>query len=70
MDILIESKKRSITKSISYRIICIISLALTSYLITRDIIVMTSIVFVFQSIQIIIYYLHERIWARVKWGYI
>jgi uncharacterized membrane protein len=29
---------------------------------------MTSIVVIFQSIQMIIYYFHERTWERVKWG--
>jgi len=56
-----ELKKRPQAKSISYRIICIIILALVSYIITRNIIEMTSIVVVFQSIQIIVYYFHERI---------
>ncbi|UCB59517.1 MAG: DUF2061 domain-containing protein [Thermoplasmatales archaeon] len=65
-----ELRKRSIVKSISYRIICIITLAIVSYIITMDIIKMTSIVVVFQSIQMIIYYFHERIWNHVKWGYI
>jgi len=64
-----DSRKRSIAKAISYRIICIIMLALVTYLITRDIIEMTSIVIVFQSIQMFIYYFHERLWERVQWGH-
>ena len=63
-----ESKKRSIVKAISYRIICIIMLALVTFLITGDIIEMTTIVIVFQSIQMFIYYYHERLWERIKWG--
>jgi len=63
-----ESRKRSIAKAISYRIICIIMLALVTYLITGDIFEMTSIVIVFQSIQMFIYYFHERLWERIKWG--
>jgi uncharacterized membrane protein len=65
-----ELRIRSIVKSVCYRIICIIMLAIVSYIITMDIIKMTSIVVVFQSIQMIIYYFHERIWNHVKWGYI
>ena len=65
-----EIIKRSIAKSISYRIICIIMLSLVSYIITKNVIEMTVIVIVFQSIQTIVYYLHERIWNQVKWGYI
>ena len=50
-----DSRKRSIAKAISYRIICIIMLALVTYLITGDIFEMTSIVIIFQSIQMFIY---------------
>ena len=64
-----EEKKRSFVKAISYRIICIIMLAIITYIFTEDIVQMTSIVVVFQSIQMIIYYLHERFWEQVKWGY-
>ena len=64
-----DSRKRSIVKAINYRIICIIMLALVTYLITGDIFEMTTIVIVFQSIQMFIYYFHERLWERIKWGY-
>jgi len=63
------TRKRSIAKAVSYRIICIIMLALITYLITGDLLQMTSIVVIFQSIQMVIYYFHERAWERVKWGY-
>ena len=68
-DNLRELRKRSITKSVTYRIICIIMLALITYLVIGDLIQMTSIVVIFQSIQMVIYYLHERAWERIKWGY-
>ena len=68
MMILNEMRKRSIAKAITYRIICISMLALVTYVVTRDIMKMTSIVVIFQSIQMIIYYFHERTWERVKWG--
>jgi uncharacterized membrane protein len=64
-----ESRKRSICKAISYRIICIIMLAFIAYLITKDFFQMTNIVIIFQSIQMILYYMHERIWGIIRWGY-
>jgi len=63
-----ELRKRSIAKAISYRIICIIMLSLITYWITGDIFEMTSIVVVFQSIQMFVYYFHERLWERTNWG--
>ena len=64
-----EDRKRSIAKAISYRIICIISLAIVTYVFTGDLVQMTGIVVVFQSIQTVIYYLHERLWERTQWGH-
>jgi len=64
-----ETRKRSIAKAVSYRVVCIIMLTLVTYLITGDLLQMASIVVVFQSIQMVIYYFHERAWKRIKWGY-
>ena len=64
-----ETRKRSIAKAVSYRIICIIMLIFITYFITGNLIQMASIVVVFQSIQMVIYYFHERAWERTKWGY-
>ena len=60
--------KRSLTKAISYRIICIVMLAIISYIFTGDLSQVTGIVVVFQGIQMVIYYIHERVWERVQWG--
>jgi uncharacterized membrane protein len=65
-----EKTKRSIAKAISYRIICIISLAIVTYVFTGDLVQMTGIVVVFQSIQTFFYYFHEQLWERVQWGHI
>lgn len=59
-----ESRNRSIAKSISYRIICIISLLLITWLLTRDIYQATYITIIFQTLQTFLYYLHERAWAK------
>jgi len=64
-----EGVKRSLTKAISYRIICIVMLAIVSYIFTGDLSQVTGIVVVFQGIQMVIYYFHERAWEKVKWGY-
>lgn len=63
-----ESIKRSIAKSISFRIISIIVLALITYLITGNIVEMTYIVIIFQAIQTFVYYFHERLWEKTTWG--
>ena len=64
-----EGIKRSVTKAITYRIICIVMLAIVSFIFTGDLREVTGIVVVFQAIQMVVYYFHERAWERVKWGY-
>lgn len=64
-----ENRNRSIAKSITYRLICITMLSIVSYLVTQDVTQMTYIVVIFQSIQTVLYYLHERAWERITWGY-
>jgi uncharacterized membrane protein len=60
-----ESKKRSLFKAISYRVICVISMLITTYLITKNTTQSIYITIVFQAIQTVIYYLHERIWVNI-----
>jgi uncharacterized membrane protein len=60
-----ESKKRSLLKAISYRIICVISMLAVTYLFTKNANQSLYITIVFQTIQTVVYYLHERIWARI-----
>ena len=64
-----EGTKRSLAKAISYRVICIVMLAIVSFIFTGNLSQVTGIVVVFQGIQMFVYYFHERAWDRVKWGY-
>jgi|GEM_PF-4289491 uncharacterized membrane protein len=61
----IESRKRSILKAVSYPIICIISMMVITVSITKDVKQSIYISIVFQAIQTALYYLHERLWARL-----
>ena len=63
-----DTKKRSWTKSIVWRVIGIVLLSIISYLITGDWKEMTSITVLFHGIQVIMYYYHERWWERISWG--
>ena len=63
-----DTKKRSWTKSIVWRVIGIVLLGVISYLITGNRKEMTSITVLFHGIRVIMYYYHERLWERVSWG--
>jgi uncharacterized membrane protein len=62
------SRKRSLTKAVTYRFIMTIVLIVISYVFTGDIYQTSSIVGVFTIIAIIVYYFHERIWNKITWG--
>lgn len=63
-----ETRKRSITKSIIWRLICIIVSILTSFFLTAKWDVAVAIGSIYNVITMILYYFHERTWNRIKWG--
>jgi len=63
-----ESRKRSIVKSIVWRIICIVVSILTSYVLTARWDIAVAIGSIYNIITMILYYFHERLWNSIKWG--
>jgi len=63
-----EIPLRSILKSISWRIIGTIDTVLISWLVIGDI----SLAFAIGSVELItkmiLYFFHERMWNKIKWG--
>ena len=64
----LESKKRSLTKSLIWRIIGILILGLITWIFTKNIEVTTSVTIFFHTIRFVLYYLHERFWEKIDWG--
>ena len=63
-----EKHWRSITKAISWRITGTVDTILISWLITHKLHVAISIGFVEVFTKLFLYYLHERIWEKIKIG--
>jgi uncharacterized membrane protein len=63
-----DTKKRSWVKSLTWRVFGVVLLGAISLLITRDWRAMTTITLMFHVIRLVLYYYHERIWARISWG--
>jgi len=61
-----ETHKRSFLKSVIWRILGIIVLALITYAFTRNWITSTFITFFHHLSFIFIYYFHERAWLRIR----
>lgn len=62
------TRKRSVVKAITYRVLIVCLDFLVIYLLTGK--VMTAAVFMIISniYTTVAYFLHERFWARIKWG--
>jgi len=67
---MIESPKRSLLKSIIWRIFAVVTLAAFSYQATGDLDATISITAGYHIIQIILFYIHERVWANIEWGFV
>ena len=63
-----EKPVRSIVKAISWRMIGTLDTLVVSYLLTGKIALATSIASIDFVTKMILYFFHERIWNRIKWG--
>lgn len=65
---MIISKKRSFAKSITWRILAIIVTFGSIYAITGEIETAGIGTLLTNSINFVLYYVHERVWNSVDWG--
>lgn len=63
-----ETFKRSLVKTISYRLFIILLDFTTIYLITHKVNLAIGFMLVSNIYTTVAYFLHERIWDRIKWG--
>jgi len=63
-----DLRKRSLAKSVTWRLLGIGMLVVISYLVTRDWEKTTGITVIFHGLRLILYYFHERLWECVRWG--
>ncbi|QXP73569.1 DUF2061 domain-containing protein [Tenacibaculum sp. HL-MS23] len=68
IDKLSEKPIRSIVKSFSWRIVGTIDTVLISWIITGKLTTAFSIGAVELGTKMVLYFFHERIWNKIKWG--
>jgi uncharacterized membrane protein len=68
MALAIETHKRALLKSISWRIFALTILGIISWIVTHSWIKVGLITIIYNLVQIFFFYLHERIWHKIKWG--
>lgn len=62
-----EKHYRSATKSIEWRLLGIVILAIVTYAYTRSLFQTTLITFLHHLAFVFIFYFHERVWLRITW---
>ncbi len=65
---LVSSKTRSLAKSLTWRVLAIIVTFGSIYVLTGELETATAGTLLTNSINFILYYLHERVWLQTKWG--
>ena len=63
-----EKIKRTLVKTISWRVLGTIATIVISYLITGTLALAFSIGFIELITKLVLYYFHERTWNKIKWG--
>ncbi len=63
-----ENPVRSIAKAVSWRVIGTIDTLVVSYILTGEMALATSIASVDFLTKLVLYFFHERIWNKIKWG--
>lgn len=63
-----ELHRRSLVKSISYRLLSITADTIVAYFFTRDVETTAGIVLFVNAYSTFLYYGHERVWSFVHWG--
>jgi uncharacterized membrane protein len=63
-----ELVSRSVVKAITYRVVIMILDFVTIYLFTKTVKVALGFMIASNLYTTIGYFLHERLWARIKWG--
>ena len=67
---MLEKKRRSFVKSISWRVTATITTVIISYFITGEITMALQIGAVELFAKMFLYYGHERLWSKIKFGII
>ncbi len=67
-DIASEKPLRSIVKALSWRVVGTLDTLIVSYFLTGKIALAASIASVDFLTKLVLYFFHERIWNKIKWG--
>jgi len=61
-------KSRSLAKSLTWRVVALLTTFITLYALSKDINMATLATIITNGVNFVAYYYHERIWNTVSWG--
>ena len=64
----LESKKRTLVKTLTWRITASLTTFLIAWMLTGDLLIGISIGSIEAIAKIFLYYYHERIWNNINWN--
>ena len=65
---MIDSHRRSVVKAISWRAVATLTTMGIVLVLTRKLILMLEVGLLDIVAKLTFYYLHERVWGKIKWG--
>lgn len=65
---MVASKRRSLVKTITWRVIATTDTFILAWLFTSDEVIAASIAGFEVVTKLVLYYLHERGWSSLEWG--
>ena len=63
-----ETKWRSLTKSVTFRVLVIVSDLVLVYVLTKRADVTIAVTVLTNAASTILYFVHERVWNSLSWG--
>lgn len=63
-----ETKKRSIVKAASWRLVALVAGLITTYIVLGDIKTSIHVMIWANIVSTIVYYVHERVWSNISYG--
>ena len=63
-----ENKKRSFGKSVTWRVCATLTTMILVWIFTGNLTIALSLGIVEIIIKMLVYYFHERVWNKIKWG--
>jgi len=65
---MIDSKKRSITKALTWKVLGLVVISLITYALTGNLKTVGLMAALYHAIMMVLFYVHESVWQTIGWG--